>query len=242
MRHVLFIITFAVLCTFPYDAYAVRDTVVEVTKEEELKILKALLDEAHRILQDRKTCKETAQDYKQECLCNKRDDYLKLELMIESAVPPERGLWFDNRLRYEENGQTAFTSMQYFRDINQIVNESCLPNGDGTYRANHEWDKPELTIENNEDMLKLKKFEDDIQKLFYKESECWQRGDHTREECACTYKPNLMNMGSMIKSYIQKNPEWYKHVLVFRLEPDLFRISLERYVRQIREKIALCKR
>ncbi len=217
-------------------------TVIEVKDEEELKDLKALDHEAQRLLNESKICKTTAQDYKQECLCNKHEEYLEFYKKTNKILDnPSRSIWFRAILSYEDNGQTKRTSLARFKKIALDFDQSCFRNDDGTFRANHEWDKPELLIKDAEEIKELHRLYSARKKIGLAISKCIQSKLRTYEECQCGYKEKTL---LLIKSYERlgkDHPEWMDHILVYSHDGYIIKTGLEQEIRMAKQEIPSCK-
>lgn len=216
---------------------------VVVTAPDDLRDLKVLLEKERAIRAERKLCSETAKDIKQECFCDKSADYNEIaKLANDITLPEHRRKWFDSLLKLEDNGKTITTSLINYQNIEQEFLEACLPNEDGTYRANNEGDKPVLKVTDNEDVQKLVFLKKEKRKWFFKSSECWSSGRYTREECACGYKPKFQALLTYISSLLRDHPPWKDHILSIMIKNHVNKISLETEIREITDYVKACKK
>lgn len=234
---VLFIFLF--LNSVPANAQT-NNTVFEVTKKEDLNFLKPLVALGKQITEGRKTCKESAKDYKQECVCDKSKDFFALEEMIREGY--NRPEWFQAVLVYDDAGQAVRTSLRYFQDINNQFNLECVANDDGTFRAHHEWDKPELTVKDSEEIKQLQFIKDRHKKMQGAVIECQSTGMNSSEACACSYKDDFKLIGLRIKNLLKDRQELYNHILIYRYDGGTTKTSLEEVIRMIRYNISQCKK
>jgi hypothetical protein len=216
---------------------------VVVTAPDDLRDLKVLVEKERAIRAERKLCSETAKDIKQECFCDKSADYKEIaKLANDITLPEHRRNWFDSLLKFEDNGKTVTTSLINYQNIEQEFLEACLPNEDGTYRANHEGDKPLLKVTDDEDVQKLVFLKKQKRKWFFKSFECWSSGRYTREECACGYKAKFQALLSHISSLLRDHPSWKDHVLSIMIKNHVNKISLETEIREITDYVKACKK
>lgn len=216
--------------------------VVEVTNEEDIRFLKALDHEAQRLVKERNACKATAQDYKQECLCDKHKEYLQFykktdEIMLNSS----RMNWVWAILSYEDGGQTKRTSLQRFSQINLDFEMSCFRNDDGIFRANHEWDKPELLIKDPEIVKTLVNLFRFKKKMDLAIHECASKG-YSYNECECAYAEKRQIIDKRTIYLAKKYPKWKEHVLVYNDDGYTVKMSWEEQLRLAQDKTPVCKK
>ncbi|MCL4678036.1 MAG: hypothetical protein KJ017_05505 [Alphaproteobacteria bacterium] len=232
---------FAFILISSFSVAQSSPTVIEVKDEEELKDLKALDNEAQRLLNERKICKTTAQDYKQECLCNKHEEYIEFYKKTDKIVnSPSRGIWFRAILSYEDNGQTKRTSAQRFSQIYLDFEMSCFRNDDGTFRANHEWDKPELAIKSSQDAKDLYSLYSYEKKVSIAVHKCSFNGQHSESDCNCAYKEKRQLILKRALHLDKTHPEWKNYVLMYHYNGQTFRTSWEEVLRHAHENSSVC--
>lgn len=216
-------------------------TLIEVKNEQDVKEIKALVLEGNKLLQERNNCKITAKDYKQECICDKHEKYIKLFKQTDELTSnPSHFPWIDAVLSYEEDHQTKRTSIKRFYQINLDFNLSCYQNEDKTYSANHDWDRPELTIKNQEDIKELSDLYKASKKLSIAVSNCQQQGNYSQKQCECSYKEKTHILIKWVKRLDKKHPKWKEHVLVYMNDGYIVKDSWSEKIRKNNKKLPDC--
>ncbi|MCB1592189.1 MAG: hypothetical protein KDI90_07035 [Alphaproteobacteria bacterium] len=214
-----------------------------VTKEEDIKVLKTLMEARRKILLERQECTKTAKDFKQECFCDKESEYAHLAKMVDDILLQDEHLnWFDSRLSFEENGKTVKTSIAQHMELAAEIDGFCLRNEDGTLRANHEYDKPGLKVSDQDDAKMLLSLISEQGKLGINLHNCSHGGKYTSEQCSCSYKPQFQSLLDTVNSLLRKHPNWMDHVLTIPQTSHVTRVSLEEKIRVIKDFMKECKK
>ncbi len=249
MKNILLVLLFALVlinsCLVFATPYMQEDASppIVLTKEEDIKLIKTLMEASKKILIDREACLEKAKDAKQECYCDKKAQYDDLAKMIDDILlQEERRNWFDSRLSFEENGQIVKTSIAYHQELAAAPDGVCLPNENGSLKANHEFDKPELTITDEEDAKTLLFLLKQKGKILFQYSSCSTSAVHSRKQCSCSYKLKLEELLTTVHASIKKQPEWIDRVLVIPQKGYKTKISFEQDIREINEAMKDCKK
>lgn len=233
----------AIVLTFSTVTHAQHSPpLIEVKNEDDVRDLRALDLEGKRLIQEQNSCKKTAKDYKQECLCDKYKEYIDFhEKTFQLTADSSRISWIDAILSYEDGGQVKRTSLKRLSQINLDFDMSCLRNEDGSYRANHEWDKPELIIKKAEDVKDLRNLHKFSKKVGMAVIDCHRHG-HKYDDCNCAQKENRQLIFRRTVQLDKKHPDWKDHVLVYDDDGYTVKSSWAQTIREAKQKSLMCEK
>ncbi len=245
---VKFSVLVCAMCGGPAPSYAQQDPIhrlppIEITKKEDINDLKTLIAEAKKLEEEKNQCSKTAKDIKQECFCDKSAEYDELKKLTNDITLPEhRRNWFDSLLRFEANGKTVTTSLTNFHKVEYEFNDACLPNDDGSYRANHEFDKPITKVTDADDVRNLTFLRTEKRKWTFKHAACWTSRKYSKEQCDCGYKPKFKALLKYVSALLRAHPEWSDHVLSIMVKSHAIEVSLEKETRELHNLANACKK
>lgn len=238
----MFLTVFVLLCFSNTSAAQADPPLIEVKNEQDVLDLKKVDSEGQRLIQERNKCKKSAKDYKQECLCDKHQEYLAFyEKTFQLTSDSSRMRWIGAILSYEDGGQVKRTSLKRLSQINLDFDMSCLRNEDGSYRANHEWDKPELIIKKAEDLKDLRNLHKFSKKVGLSVLNCHRHG-HKYDDCKCAQKENWKLIFRRSQQLDKEHPDWKDHVLVYDDDGYTVKSSWAETVRTAKQNSLMCEK
>lgn len=234
----LLLATLVIVFLFPsFFASAYKPEVIEISAEQDLKDLKDLVQRMEKILRERNACKPTAKDYKQECICAKSKDYIEFaEKNMNLLSNPSRGVWIDAILSYDDNGEIKRMNIKRFSQLDLSFSTSCLRQKDGTYIANHEWDKPELLLKSPDDIKELNYLYEAEKKIGMAISKCYMPDPRTYQQCQCIHVEKTELLYKRLELLDKKHPDWKKHILVYSHDGYVIKKGWEEDLKKAKKK------
>lgn len=218
---------------------------IVVTDPDAIKDIKAFVELGKKIVQEKKSCKSD-KDFKQECVCNKSDEYKNLLMLLDSAMGKHLD-WHTAILEYEIEKKRAKTSLSFFYNkVLPMLDKNCRRQADGSYVSNYAWDKPELKIKNPDLINKLNyahKAEKEISMTVEEinTTPCTTEQQYTKCLCKPSRKEKYEQLLEYLENLTQEHPELYKNVVLYIDDGYVYRTSLQDNIEKIKVKLSYCK-